>query len=80
LGITFACNKGVGGSEVDFIVNDQAVSFTVEDTGSWSTFISKKIGRLNLPKAGTFTMEVIPRKKPKFAVMNLHNVILNPAQ
>jgi len=64
---------------VDFIINDQKVSFVVEGTGdSWNTFVSKKIGQMNLSKTGKVTLEVKPRSKAGTAVMNLHNVILNP--
>ncbi len=76
LGITFACQGKSAGSLVDFITPNQKVSFTVEETGSWNEYVCKKIGALNFTKAGKTILEVVPRKKPGSAVMNLHNVIL----
>lgn len=75
--ITYACDKGVGGSEYLVKVGKQTLSGVVKDTGSWTKFVTEKLGTLMLDK-GRYTLTVRPIRMPHFAVMNLKQVILKP--
>lgn len=77
--ITIACDKGSGGSEYVLAVGDQKLGGKVRETGSWSTFVTEKIGTLDLARAGEYTLSVKPRTKPGLAVMNLKTLLLRPA-
>ncbi len=72
------CGKGQGGSEVQVSIGDQALTFTVEDTGHFQNFKMRTIGTVTLDKAGRYTLTVRPRKKAAAAVMDLRSVILRP--
>jgi arylsulfatase A len=72
------CGKDQGGSEVEVIVNDQKLGFTVEDTGHFQNFKARQIGTLTIDKPGRHTLEVRPKKKAAAAVMDLRTVTLRP--
>jgi alpha-L-fucosidase len=76
--VTYACEKGAGGSTFAVAVGDQKVSGKVEETGSWTQFTEKRLGELRLPGAGRFTLTVAPETMPRGAVMNLKAVTLRP--
>jgi len=78
--ITFACARGSGGSEYDAVVGDQRLSGTIKETGSWTNFITEKVGTMKLTKPGKYTLSVKPTKKPRSAVMNLKAITLRPAK
>ena len=77
--ITYACARGTGGSEYAVGVGGQKIMGTIRETGSWTTFVSEKIGELAITKAGAYTLSVKPTKKPGSAVMNLQAITLEPA-
>jgi len=70
------CGKGSGGSQVDFSLGEQVLKVTVEDTGHFQSFVNRKIGRFNIPKAGEYELFVKPQTKPGVAVMDLRQVTL----
>jgi arylsulfatase A-like enzyme len=74
------CGKGQGGSEVEVSVGDQALTFTVEDTGGFQNFKARAIGSVTVEKAGRYTLTVKPKKKAANAVMDLRSVTLKPAE
>ena len=76
--VTYACEKGSEGTRYAVQVGDQQVSDEVKDTGSWSKYTTDEIGTLRLDKPGRYTLSVLPKGKPKFAVMNLRAVTLSP--
>ncbi len=78
LEILQGCGTGSGGSEVDFLVADQTVSVTVEETGGFQNFVRREIGTVTIDKPGRNTLAVKPRKKPGLAVMDLREVRLLP--
>jgi len=49
----------------------------VEETGSWTDFVKKELGRVTL-KPGRYTLSVRPLTKPGGAVMNLQRIRLVP--
>lgn len=78
LHISQGCGKGHGGSEVDILVGDQTVKFVVEDTGHFQNFKDRKLGQIELPEAGVYTLKIKPTKKAKVAVMDVRQVRLVP--
>jgi alpha-L-fucosidase len=75
--ITYACDKGTGGSEFAVEIDGQSLKGVVEETGSWTDFVDKSLGKVSL-KAGKYTLAVRPLTKPGGAVMNLKSVKLLP--
>jgi alpha-L-fucosidase len=73
--ITYACDKGTGGSEFVVEVAGQKLTGVVEETGSWTNFVTKPLGTVTL-QPGRYTLAVRPLKKPGMAVMNLQRVKL----
>ena len=74
------CGKGSGGSEVNFVIGDQVLKMTVEDTGHFQNFVPRKIGRFKLEKPGLYALAVRPQTKPGVAVMDLRSVTLRPVE
>lgn len=70
------CGKGSGGAEVDLIVGEQKITFTVQDTGGFQNFVAREIGQITLDKAGRYLLKVVPKKKPGVAVMDLRSITL----
>jgi len=76
--ITFACSPGSGGSEYSVSVAEQELIGTVRETGSWTEFVSEKLGTVKISKAGVYTLTVKPKTMPRGAVMNLKSITLVP--
>jgi arylsulfatase A len=73
------CGKGSGGSEVELVVGEQKLTFTVEDTGGFQNFKAREIGTVTIDKPGRQTLLVKPKSKPGVAVMDLRQVKLTPS-
>ena len=71
------CGKGSGGAEVEFVIADQKLKMTVQDTGHFQNFVERNIGQVELKK-GAQRLEVRPLTKPGVAVMDLRSVTLRP--
>ena len=71
------CGKGSGGAEVEFIIDQQKLKMTVQDTGHFQNFVERNVGPLALKK-GAHRLEVRPLTKPGVAVMDLRSVTLRP--
>ncbi|MDA1017316.1 MAG: alpha/beta hydrolase fold domain-containing protein [Planctomycetota bacterium] len=78
LNILQGCGKGHGGSDVAVSVADQTVNFTVEDTGHFQNFKDRRIGRIELPTVGVYTLRIRAIKKAKVAVMDVRQIRLTP--
>ncbi|WP_422926475.1 sulfatase-like hydrolase/transferase [Singulisphaera sp. PoT] len=74
------CGTGSGGSSVEFRLGDQVLKLTVPETGGFQKFQSQNIGRLSIPKAGRYQLEVRAIAKPGVAVMDLRTVRLRPIE
>lgn len=72
------CGKGQGGSEVAVTVGEQTLTFTVEDTGGFQNFKSRRIGEVDLPAGGVYTLAIHPQKKAANAIMDVRQVRLVP--
>jgi len=77
--ITYACDRGVGGSEYSIEINEQKIKGKITDTDSWTNFKTEKISSVRVDKEGKYTLLVKPETKPGLAVMNLKSVMLSPA-
>lgn len=73
------CGNGSGGSGVEFRVADQTLKFIVPETGGFQQFKRQDLGRVNLPAAARYRLEVRATSKPGPAVMDLREVKLVPA-
>jgi hypothetical protein len=71
------CGPGSGGAEVAVEVGNQALRFTVQDTGHFQSMIACTIGKVELT-AGKHSLTVKPITKPGPAVMDLRRVVLRP--
>ncbi|WP_254512228.1 sulfatase-like hydrolase/transferase [Anatilimnocola floriformis] len=74
------CGNGSGGSEVQVVVDEQKLNFTVEQTGGFQNFVPRKIGQIKLDKPGRYTVEIRPQTKPGPAVMDVREVKLLPVK
>ena len=73
------CGKGHGGSQVQLQIENQTLSFDVQETGHFQNFIWRTIGTVQLTKADTTQLAIVPQKKPGGAVMDVRAVRLVPA-
>jgi len=74
------CGKGHGGSDVAVEVAGKSFAFVVEDTGHFQNFVPRRLGRVELAKAGTYDLAVKPRRKQAGAVMDIRQVRLVPVK
>lgn len=72
------CGNGSGGSEVQFAVGDEMLSYTVKETGGFQAFQPVDLGVLNLTEAKRYQLTVKAVKKPGPAVMDLRRITLTP--
>jgi arylsulfatase A-like enzyme len=72
------CGTGQGGSEVAVEVDEQKLSFVVEDTGGFQQFKPRGIGTVTIAKPGRYTLALKPTKKAKAAIMDVRQVTLRP--
>ena len=77
--ITYACDRGTGGAEYVVEVDGRRLRGTVKETGSWTKFVTEKLGEISLP-AGRFVLSVKPVRMPGYAVMNLKQIVLEPVE
>ena len=77
--MTYATAEGCGGSEFAVAAGDATVDGKTRTTGSWTEFVTEKVGTLAIAKAGKTTVSVKPKTKPGLGVMNLKAIVLKPA-
>ncbi len=76
--VTYAC-PAPGGSEYRVEVAEQRLEATVKPTGSWTSFESVGLGRVELPE-GRHQLAVRAENKVGEGVMNLKSVVLRPVE
>lgn len=76
--ISYACAAWAGGSEYSVSVGNQKLASTVEYTGSWTKFVTEKLGTLKVTEPGKYSLSVRSKTMPHGAVMNLKSIILAP--
>jgi len=77
--ITFAADTGCGG-EYALTLGSQELAGKAAETGSWTKFVTEKLGKLEVAAAGKHTLAVKPKNKKGIAVMNLRSVVLKPTE
>lgn len=73
------CGNGSGGSEVQIVIGEKSLSFTVAETGGFQNWVDKDIGTLTLP-AGRHTLSIRPKSKKGAAIMDVQSVTLQPVK
>jgi len=76
--VTQGCGGGHGGSDVDVVLGEQKLSFTVEDTGGFQNWKAREIGSVKIVAAGIHRLEIRPRTKKGVAVMDIRRIRLIP--
>ncbi len=83
--ITYACARDSGGStyRVEFKPKGARapvaeLSGTIPATGSWTAFVTERLGVVELGPPGPYFASVKPLTKPHLAVMNLKAITLRP--
>ncbi len=78
--ITYACDRGSGGSTYRVNVAEQQLDGEIRETGSWTEFVTEDLGAIRLAEAGQYQFSVVPVTKPRMAVMNLKAIELKPVE
>ena len=78
--LTYACEKGSGGSSFAVAAGGQRLEGTVASTGAWTAFETVKLGSLAIAKPGKHTLTLKASRKPGMAVMNLRSIVLKPTE
>ncbi len=73
--ISYACQPGTAGATYELIAGKEKLAGTVAETGSWEDFVTETLGTLTLEE-GTQMVKVVPREMPRYAVMNLKEIVL----
>lgn len=73
-----ACGADSGGGEYQISVGDQVLRGVVPDTGSFTNFVTRVMGAVELKQTGRQTLSVKSLTKPGVAVMDLRQVKLKP--
>jgi pimeloyl-ACP methyl ester carboxylesterase len=72
------CGQGQGGSDVAVEVAGNRLSFGVEETGHFQIFLPRRLGRVELPAAGSYSLAIKPQRKQAGAIMDVRQVRLLP--
>ena len=85
VGIEWACPDAAAGSKTEFRLFDKdkqvaTLPWTVTATGSWETFQTVAVGRLDVPAAGNFTVRLVALDKPGEGVANVKAIQLKSAK
>lgn len=78
LSVFYGCGNGNGGSEVAVYLNDQALAFTVEDTGGFQEWKELDLGKVKLDAVGENKLAIVPQSKAAKSVMDIQKVVLTP--
>ena len=79
LEITYAASPGCT-SQYAVGVGDRELAGQVKVTGSWTSFQSEKLGKIELAKAGRHTLTVKAKDFVGEGVMNLQSIVLRPVK
>lgn len=76
--VSYGCGDGNGGSTVAVKHADQAVKFTVKDTGGFQKWTDVEVGEIEIKSAGRQRVVVAPENKTKSAVLDVQKIVLKP--
>lgn len=72
------CGKGQGGSIVEIEVPGSRCRFEIEDTGHFQNFKRRKVGYIDITKAGTLPLKIRTIVKAKVAACDIREIRLVP--
>ncbi len=72
------CGTGQGGSAMRIWSGDQALDWTVEETGHFQNFKARTVGTLILPEAGEYELSVKPTEIARQAACDIRQIRLLP--
>ena len=72
------CGKGNGGSDVQVELGGRNFVFQVMDTGDYHKLTSLRVGRVEFPAPGRYSLAVRPLQKKAGAIMDIQQVKLIP--
>ena len=78
--IVYACPRGTDGTTYTVALGGKELTGKVEVTGSWTAFVTERLGVLGVNEPGQYTLSVTPVTKPGMAVMNLQSITLRPGR
>jgi alpha-L-fucosidase len=78
--VNYACPGGAAGSTFEVKIGSEAVSGTVEPTGSWKDYKTANVGEIKVTSPGMQLVTVSPTSMPHGAVMNLRELNLTPVK
>ena len=76
--LIYGCGNGNEGSEVAVYLNDQELSFTVEDTGGFQDWKEIDLGTVAMDFIGENKLAIVPKTKAAKAVMDIRKIVLTP--
>ena len=76
--VSYSCARGAQGSGFTVEAGAGKLTGTAESTGSWEVYRTDKLGTLSFEKPGAVTLAVKPMHEPKWKVIGLKAVTLNP--
>jgi outer membrane protein assembly factor BamB len=80
LDLTQACGNRSGGSKYQVTIGSETLTDTMPETGAFTNFVTRTIGKVSLAQPGSYTLSVKPITKPGQAVMDLRAVMLKPVR
>jgi len=69
-------NQGAGGSQFELTVGEATLHGTIRHTKSWTDFVWVKVGQVEVPKAGAYTVTLRPTKQVEGRLGNVQAVAL----
>jgi len=69
-------NQGGGGAEFELAVGDAKLKGAIRHTKSWTDFLWVKVGEVDIPKAGTYTVTVTPTRQVEGRLGNVAAVVI----
>lgn len=76
--VSHGCGGGNEGSTVAVKQGDQALKFTVKDTGGFQKWSDAEVGEIEIKQAGVQRLVIDPENKTKSAVLDVQKVVLKP--
>ncbi|MFP4057419.1 MAG: LamG-like jellyroll fold domain-containing protein [Candidatus Brocadiia bacterium] len=78
--VVYACPESDAGSDYAVCVGEHELVDTVEATGGWGKFVTRRVGVVELAEPGPYSVAVRYEAKRSHALMNLQAVVLRSGQ
>jgi len=70
-------NQGAGGSVFELAVGELKLTGTIRHTETWDDYVYVKVGEIDLPQPGKYTVRLTPKKQVQGRLGNVGAVVLN---